>query len=157
MTTPKHCRPRWRYLAIELQAWPDADLSRRGFQGACWTAARDLLGDVGSAAIDCTVVRFSFADGAGHAIVRVAHDETERGRAVLACVDAVDGAPVGLRIRGTSGTIRACEEKYLPATTEPIEETTVAFDGADRTAYRRGNVCDVRCSGGFVGATARDH
>ncbi|MFC6754912.1 ribonuclease P, partial [Halorubrum tibetense] len=31
---PKHLRPRWRYLALGIEAWPDADVDRRAFQRA---------------------------------------------------------------------------------------------------------------------------
>lgn len=110
---PKHLRQRWRYLAVELAGWPAADVSERDFQRACWFAAQNLVGDVGSAAVDLSVVDFAFDDGSGHAIVRTRRGEVDRARAVLACVDAVDGHDVGVRIRGTSGTVRACEEKYL--------------------------------------------
>ena len=43
---PKHLQPRWRYLAVELEAWPDADFDRRDFQRSVWFAAQNLLGDV---------------------------------------------------------------------------------------------------------------
>jgi len=44
---PKHIRPRWRYLAVEIEAAPDADIDRGAFQRALWYAAGNLLGDVG--------------------------------------------------------------------------------------------------------------
>ena len=46
---PKYLRPRWRYLAVELESWPDADVDRRSFQRELWFAAQNLLGDAGSA------------------------------------------------------------------------------------------------------------
>jgi ribonuclease P/MRP protein subunit POP5 len=110
---PKHLRPRWRYLAVELAAWPDASLSRGGFQRAVWYAAGNLLGDPGSADADLRVVRFSFADGEGDAVVRARHGEVGPARAALACVSDVDGDPVGLHVRGVSGTLRGCTEKFL--------------------------------------------
>ncbi|UIO98439.1 ribonuclease P [Halobaculum sp. CBA1158] len=156
---PKHLRPRWRYLAVGLEAWPDAGISRGPFQRAVWYAAQNLLGDSGSADADLTVVRFAFADGAGAAIVRVRHGEVDRGRAALACVDAVDGEPVGLRIRGVSGTIRAGEERYLGDAGGVGDESTVELADADAagTGYRRRDgAVDVSTPSGFVGATDAD-
>jgi ribonuclease P/MRP protein subunit POP5 len=110
---PKHLRPRWRYLAVRLESRPDTDFTRGAFQRACWFAAQDLVGDVGSAELDLRVVDFDFANGTGHAIVRTRRGETDRARAVLASVDSVDDAELGLRVAGTSGTVRACTEKHL--------------------------------------------
>ena len=110
---PKHLQPRWRYLAVSLRSRPGAAIDRRAFQRECWYAAQNLLGDPGSARADVTVVRFAFADDTGEAIVRVRRGETEPARAALACIDEIDGSPVGVYVRGISGTIRAAEEKYL--------------------------------------------
>jgi ribonuclease P/MRP protein subunit POP5 len=112
---PKHLRPRWRYLAVRLETAADAALSRRAFQRAVWYAAGNLLGDAGSAEADLRVIRFRFSDGTGEAVVRVRRGETGPARAALACVDAVDGDPVGVEVRGVSGTVRACDEKFLGA------------------------------------------
>jgi ribonuclease P/MRP protein subunit POP5 len=107
---PKHLRPRWRYLAVELETAPDTDVPRRAFQRAVWYAAGNLLGDAGSADADLRVVRYRFdeATGRGGAVVRARHGEVSPARATLACVDAVDGHPLGLWVRGVSGTIRGC-------------------------------------------------
>jgi ribonuclease P/MRP protein subunit POP5 len=153
---PKHLQPRWRYLAVGLEAWPDAAIGRRSFQTALWAAARSLLGDLGSADADLRVLRFDFGDGMGAAVVRVRRGEVARGRAALACVDAVDNQPVGLVVRGVSGTVRACEEKYLSGRQQAIAERTVAFDGAERSAVVRGPRLDVAGDDGFTGATHLD-
>jgi len=153
---PKHLRPRYRYLAVGIEAWPDAALDRRAFQAAVWEETRGLLGDAGSAAIDPTVVAFAFADGAGEAIVRVRRGEGERARAAIACIEVIDGAAVGLRIRGKSGTIRACEEKYMRGRPEPTSEKTVAFGNAERAAVVRSDRVDVRTDDAFAGATDLD-
>ena len=110
---PKHLRPRWRYLAVQLEGRPDAELTRGRFQRELWFAAQNLLGDVGSAELDLRVFRFDFADGEGHAVVRTRRDEDGRARAVLACLDVVDGHELGVRVAGASGTVRACEETFL--------------------------------------------
>ena len=110
---PKHLRPRWRYLAVELVGRPDAELDRGTLQRECWFAAQNLVGDAGSAAIDLTIVDFEFADGDGHAIVRTRRDEVTRARAVLTCLQEIDGHDLGVRVRGVSGTVRSCTETYL--------------------------------------------
>ncbi|TYT61589.1 RNase P/RNase MRP subunit POP5 [Natrialba swarupiae] len=110
---PKHLQPRWRYLAIGLETRPGESIDRRSFQRECWYAGQNLLGDPGSARADLRVIRYEFDDGTGEAIVRVRRGETDPARAALACIDEVDGVPVGLVVRGISGTIRAAEEKFL--------------------------------------------
>lgn len=153
---PKHLRPRWRYLAVVLEGWPDAGFDRGAFQRAVWFAAQNLVGDAGSAELDLTVVAFAFEDGDGHAVVRTRRDEVERARSVLACVDAVEDDEVGLRIAGVSGTMRACEEKYIRGRPERTGQRNVVFENADRTAVVRDGRVDVRTDGAFVGATDLD-
>jgi len=153
---PKHLRPRWRYLAVELEAWPDADVSQGDFQRSVWFAAQDLYGDAGSADADLRVLSFSFGDGTGEALVRVRHGEVERGRAALACVDEVRGDRVRVAVRGVSGTMRAAEEKYLGRPSESADEASVAFAGATRRAVRRGDLVDVERENEYAGATTLD-
>lgn len=111
---PKSRRPRWRYLGVGIETESDTPLDRRTLQSTIWDAATALLGDPGSAAVDPRVVSFSLSpgDGRGTAMVRVRRGEVERGRAVLACVAAAEGSPVALRVRGISGTMRACAARY---------------------------------------------
>ena len=153
---PKHLRPRWRYLAVEIEAWPEAEIDRRAFQRALWFAAGNLLGDTGSAALDLRLLHFRFEDAAGEAVVRVRRGEVERFRAALATIDDVDGQQVGLWVRGVSGTVRACEEKYIRRPPERSEERTVAFADTERPAVVRDDRIDVELSDGRVGATALD-
>ena len=153
---PKHLRPRWRYLAVGIESWPEADIDRRAFQRALWFAAQNLVGDAGSAALDASLLRFECVDGAGDAVIRVRRGEVDRLRAVLATIDEIDGQPVGIRVRGTSGTVRACEEKYIRRPPERFEERTVAFAAAERPAVIRNDRVDVGLSDGRVGATALD-
>ncbi len=154
---PKHARPRWRYLAVEIETWPDADLRRDSVQRALWYAAQNLLGDPGSADADLSVVRFRFGDGVGEAVVRVRRDEVSTGRAAVACVSTVDGAAVGLRVVGVSGTIRACEESYLRADGRVDDEREVVTQSDGRTRHVRGRLVDVETASGFVGATEIDY
>ena len=153
---PKHLQPRWRYLAVAIETWPDAALDRRAFQREAWYAAQNLLGDTGSAETDLTVIRFSHDDGAGHAVVRVRRGHTDDARAALACIDSVDGDPVGVRVTGTSGTVRACEEKYIRGPAKAPEQRHVVFENRDRRAAVRDGRVDVHTDDGFVGATDLD-
>jgi ribonuclease P/MRP protein subunit POP5 len=75
---------------------------------------------------------------------------------VLACLDEVDGAPVGVRVRGVSGTVRACEEKYISRPLESIEERHVVFEDAERRTVERSERIDVRVDDAFAGATELD-
>jgi len=152
---PKHLRPRWRYLAVELEAWPDADLQRSDVQRAIWFAAGNLLGDPGSADADLRIVDYDYADGAGEALLRVRRGEVERARAALACVSDVDDHPVRVAVRGVSGTMRAAEENYLGRTAEVSREDDVAFGGDTHPGVARGGRVDVD-RGAWVGATRRD-
>lgn len=153
---PKHLRPRWRYLAVEIDAWPDAEIDRGALQRAMWYAAGNLLGDPGSAACDLSVYTFEFGDGRGSAVVRVRHGRVREARAAIACVETVGDDPVGISIRGVSGTVRACEESYLGSAGGSIKQRDVAFDGAERPAVVRGDACDVDVGSGYVGATTLD-
>ena len=153
---PKHLTPRWRYLAVVIETWPDAAFDRRGLQRDVWYAAQNLIGDAGSADVDLSVVRFRDYDGGAEAVVRVRRGETDRARAVLACLDAVDGDPVGVRVAGTSGTVRACEEKYMGGPPERTGQSDVVFEGRERTVVTRDGRADVRADGAYLGATALD-
>ena len=153
---PKHLRPRWRYLAVELRSWPDARIRRTQFADAIETAIRDLLGDAGAAAGDPRVFRFAFEDGRGVAVVRVPREEVGTVRAALATIATVDEQPVGIRVGGVSGTVRSCEEKYLGSQPEPTDQSQVVFDGAARPAVLAPSEVDIRVDDGFVGATPLD-
>ncbi len=150
---PKHLQPRYRYLAVGLETWPDADVGRRSFQRATWATARGLVGDVGSAELDLEVLRFDHVDCSGEAIVRTRRDDVDRARAVLACVERIDGAPVGVHVRGVSGTVRACTERYLGRQPEEADQRYVVFEDAERRAVVRGERADVDVDGAFAGAT----
>jgi ribonuclease P/MRP protein subunit POP5 len=153
---PKHLQPRYRYLGVGLETWPDADLGRDAFQRAVWRAGRSLLGDLGSAELDLAVLAFDHEGGDGEAVVRTRREEVDRARAVLASVNQVDGAPVGLRIRGVSGTVRACKETYLGRQQEEPSQRHVVFENAERCAVARGERVDVSVDGAFAGATNLD-
>jgi len=153
---PKHIRPRWRYLAVEIEAAPDAEIDRGAFQRALWYAAGNLLGDAGSADADLTVFGFEYADGIGEAIVRARREETAAARAALACIDSVDDEPIGLVVRGISGTVRACEESYLRDRSPDLTEESVAFADDQRPAIRRDDVAELSLPEGFVAATELD-
>jgi len=153
---PKHIRPRWRYLAVGIESTPDVDINRGAFQRELWYAAGNLLGDPGSADADLTVYSFQFEDGHGEAIVRVRRGETDSARAAVACLSEVDGEPVGVVVRGISGTVRACEESYLGRRTGSFEQRQVVFADAQRVAFCRDDAVEVSVPAGFVSATELD-
>ncbi len=153
---PKHIRPHWRYLAVGIESTPDAKIDRGAFQRELWYAAGNLLGDSKSADADLTVYSFAFDDGCGEAIVRVRRGETDAARAAVACVSAVDGEPVGVFVRGVSGTVRACEESYLRGRTGVFEQRHVVFADTDRTAFSREDAVEVSLPSGFVSMTELD-
>lgn len=153
---PKHLRPRWRYLAVGIEAWPDAAIDRRSFQRSVWFAAQNLLGDSGSADADLTVYGFEFEDGEGEALVRVRRGHTDEARAAMACIDEIYGDSVGVFVRGISGTVRGCEEKYLGRRREVSGERSVVFADEKRPAVIRDGVFDIPVDSSFVGATKLD-
>lgn len=153
---PKHLRQRWRYLAVEIETWPDARLEEVAFQRSLWFAAQNLVGDAGSADADLRVMQFTFEEGTGTALVRTRRGAVELARAALACVDSVYDDPIRVTVRGVSGTLRAGEEKYLGGPREGTGQESVAFRDASRTAVTRGGRLDVEVDGTFVGATRLD-
>jgi ribonuclease P/MRP protein subunit POP5 len=153
---PKYLQPRWRYLAVAIESWPDATIDRDTLQRELWYAAQNLVGDVGSAELDLSVIQFRFTDGRGEAMVRTRRDHTESARAVIACLTSLGGEPIGVRVRGISGTVRACEEKYMGRQPETSAERDVAFANASRSAYIWTDRVDVRTDDGFAGATPTD-
>lgn len=153
---PKHLRQRWRYLGVAIETWPDAAFGRREFQRELWYAAQNLLGDVGSSDVDLTVLRFELSDGDGVAVVRTRRGEEDRARAALACVTDVDGNPVGIRVRGVSGTVRACEENYIHRRREPPNQRHVTFENAEEPAVVRDGKVDVHTADRYSGATTLD-
>ncbi len=153
---PKHLRPRWRYLAVAIESWPDATIRRGEFQRHLWYASQNLFGDAVSADLDLTVIRFGLDDGVGHAIVRTRRGEEGRARAAVACFDEIDGQELGVRVKGVSGTVRACEEKYIGSHPEVTDERTVTFEGDERTAVVRDGRYDVQVDSAFAGATTLD-
>ena len=153
---PKHLRARRRYLAVGIETWPDAGFDRAAFQRALWYAAQDLYGDVGSAEADLTVLEFALADGDGEAVVRTHRGTEQRARAAIACLATVGGQPVGVCVRGISGTMRACEERYLNGRTGDDGQRDVVFENESCPAVVRETRVDVDVGDGFVGATRLD-
>ncbi len=139
-----------------IETWPDVDLGRRAFQRALWYSAGNLLGDAGSADAGLKLLSFSCSGGSGEAVVRVRRGHVEEARAAIACVGAIEGDPVGIRIRGISGTVRACEERYMRRAAGSSTQRDVAFGDAERPAVVREDAYDVRAGSEYVGAAAFD-
>lgn len=155
-TLPKHLRPRWRYLGVELETTPGDGPDRRAFQRALWRGARGLVGDVGSARLGLDVVRFELEEGRGEAVVRVPRGTETDARGVLATVAAVDGAPLRATVRGVSGTIRACEENYLRIAREPPSHEVITLDAVESPAVVWSEAVDVTGGSTLLGATTLD-
>ena len=153
---PKHLRPRWRYVVLEIETWPSTTIGTESLQRQLWFSAQNLLGDPGSADAYLEVRRGEFWPGGGEALVQVRRGEIERARAAIACVSSIDENPVRITVQGVSGTIRAAEEKYIRGPPEGPREESVVFDGETRTAHLRDDLVDVSVSGSFVGATRLD-
>ncbi|MFW5939126.1 MAG: Rpp14/Pop5 family protein [Halolamina sp.] len=153
---PKHLQPRWRYLAVAVETWPDVEFGRRAVQRELWYAAQNLLGDPGSADADLRLLRFRLDEGSGGAIVRARRGEVEAARAAIACVDAVNGHAVGLRVTGVSGSVDGASERYLGDPAASVTQSEVAFEGTERPAHRRDGVLDVETPDGWLGATVHD-
>lgn len=156
MTLPKHLRPRWRYLAIEIENSPAISLTQNEFRDALQQSVRSLFGDLGDARLEVRVMSFSHTNGYGTAIVRTHRETVTEARAAVACISAETIPTLGIRISGISGTVRACEEKYLGQETESLTENTVVYDGAERPAVIRGNDLEIQVGDAFIGATRLD-
>ncbi len=153
---PKHLRPRYRYLAVEVETWPDAELGTRAFQEAVWSAARSFLGDADSAAVDLQVLGADFWTGGGSVIVRVRREEVERARGALACVSRVNGQSVRVGVRGVGGTIRAVEEQYRGGPPEPSGTEAVEYREQSGLSVTREDRVDIDLDGTFVGTTPQE-
>ena len=151
---PKHLQPRWRYLGVAVESWPDTTVERDGFQRALWHSAQHLLGDPGSGALELSVLRCQAGPGWARAVVRTRRGERDRARAVLACVDTVDGDPVGLRAQPVSGTIRDRYENYIGDPRAPRKERDVTFADADPPAGAPGDPAAWQVHNRITPATA---
>lgn len=153
---PKHLRPRYRYLAIKIETHPDRSLTRQSFQHGIWDSARELIGDAGSARVDLHVMRFRFTNGNGDAIVRTNRATTSEARAAITTLTEINNDPIRVHVKGISGTIQACEEKYLGQDPESVIEQSVVFNNELRAAVVRDTRIDVKIGDGFTGATTLD-
>ncbi|MCX2817964.1 MAG: ribonuclease P/MRP protein subunit POP5 [Methanobacteriota archaeon] len=151
MTLPKSLRPRNRYVFFEAETLPDASFGEHDLRRALWFEAQNLYGDVTSAETRAKLVEYDGDDATlGAGVVRCDHDGVEETRAALACIDKVQGDPVGIRVVGVSGTLKAGRDRY--GGTPETRETTV--DGSP--AWERGDVVDVRTDDGFMCGTHHD-
>lgn len=153
---PKHLRPRWRYIALEVTTWSDVHISRESFQRELWYSGQNLLGDPGGADAVLSVVHYEFEAGMADVLVKVRREETDRARAAIACVHEVEDIDVGIRVLGISGTMRAAEENYLGRHELAVDERNVVFDQDDRVGIIRGDVVTVKLETERVGATKLD-
>jgi len=95
-------RDRRRYLVFEVMS--EIEVDKYKLLNAIWNSMYSLYGDIGTSESKLWLVKY---DKLGIGILRCAHSKVEEVRAALACIHSVNGAMVGIRVIGTSGTIKA--------------------------------------------------
>ena len=154
--TPKHLRPRWRYLAVEIEGTPGSRLTRSSFERALQDAICQLFGDVGYAETRIRLYAFTKQHHRAEAVIRTKRGSEGITRAGLACIHSLEGAPLRIMVRGISGSVRGCEEKFLPRDQEIMGETSVVFDNKNRYAFKCGDEIDINVNDLYVSATILD-
>ncbi len=104
---PSSMRERKRYISFEVLSAEKID--RNELINEIWSSSSSLLGDVGASLCDLWVLDFDGRRG----ILRCAHDKTAMVRAALATINSVHGIRVGIRVLGTSGTVKSITEKFM--------------------------------------------
>ena len=153
---PKHLRPRYRYIVVSIESWPTAKLDKHTFQQAIWTSTSRLFGDTGAATADLFLIRFEFSNGSGWGIIRTHRDTLPIARSSIACVSKINEFPVGIIVRGVSGTIKSCEDKYLSKLPEPVIPGEHFFNTKISPSFTRGHCIDIQTDTDFIGATHLD-
>jgi len=153
---PKHLRPRYRYIVVSIESWPTAKFDKRTFQHALWASTSRLFGDTGANAADLFLIQFEFSNGSGWGIIRTRRDALSIARPSIACISKINEFPVGILIRGVSGTIKSCKEKYLSEPSEPLISGELLFDTKISPSFTRGHCIDIQTDTDFIGATHLD-
>ncbi|MDD2777948.1 MAG: Rpp14/Pop5 family protein [Methanocellales archaeon] len=104
---PSSMRERKRYIAFEVLSAEKIDRSE--LINELWSSASSLLGEVGASSCNLWVLDFDGRRG----ILRCAHDKTAMVRAALATINRVHGTRAGIRVLGTSGTVKSVTEKFM--------------------------------------------
>mgnify|MGYP006107473707 CR=1 FL=1 len=153
---PKHLRPRYRYIVVSIESWPTAQLDKRTFQHAIWASTSRLFGDIGATTADLFLIRFEFSNGSGWGIIRTRRDALPIARSSIACISKINEFSVGIIVRGVSGTIKSCEDKYLSEPSEPVISGEHLFNTKMSPSFTRGNCIDIQTDTDFIGATHLD-
>jgi ribonuclease P/MRP protein subunit POP5 len=93
-----------------FEALCEAPVQGRELMSEIFIAQSSLLGDMGAAAGRLRLISFDGRFG----IIRCSHERVDETRAVMATVRSVASVRVALAVKGTSGTIAAATEKYIP-------------------------------------------
>ncbi len=153
---PKHLRPRYRYIVVSLESWSNSIIDKTSFQQSIWASVNRLFGDLGSAKSDLYLIRFEFHNGTGYGIIRTRRDSLHLARSGIACTSSVNGHPIGILVLGISGTIKSCEQKYLPVLKKSLVTGEVTFEGNSYSSTSYGELLDIKIDNDFIGATNMD-
>ncbi len=126
-------RPKRRYLAVEVIG--STRLDRKTFVSEIVRSHLRFAGEKGFQTSSPWVVSFNEEDQRG--IVRTLLAGLDDLRASLAMITTVDGEPVILRTLGVSGTIRACEDKFIRKSTVGVLERTEKRNGEEDPGMSR--------------------
>ncbi|MCS7114200.1 MAG: Rpp14/Pop5 family protein [Nitrososphaerota archaeon] len=98
---------RRRYLALKIDS--DENFSSKEFMEALWGALLKLFGEYGASRTGMALVDYYMERKI--AIIRTAHTEVEKIRAVLASITRIAAKPAAVHVLKISGTIRALHNK----------------------------------------------
>ena len=101
-------RQRKRYMALEIES--EEPVSEKDLAQEIHSAQAALFGDLGTSRNRLSLICFNGRFG----LLRCNYLCISETRAVLATIRAIASTRAAIRIKGTSGTIRAATEKYIP-------------------------------------------
>jgi ribonuclease P/MRP protein subunit POP5 len=112
MLLPPSLRERRRYLVFEVMS--ERELSKKELLREIREAMFSLYGDVGVSESGIRLIGYQNEKGTnrGVGIVRCAHTKVEGVRAAVASIHSVNGARLGIRVIGISGTIKGATRLY---------------------------------------------
>jgi ribonuclease P/MRP protein subunit POP5 len=101
-------RQRKRYLVLEIES--EEPVSEKDLSQEILSSQVSLFGDLGTSRNRLRLISFCGRFG----ILRCSYLSVSQTRAALATIRSIGGIRAAVRIKGTSGTIRAATEKYIP-------------------------------------------
>jgi len=99
----------WRYIAFELVG--TGIFSEQDIVKAVTGANLRLYGEVGTSEENLWIIEFDSEKQRG--IIRCSHKAQQKVLAALTAITKINEQDVVINVRGVSGTIRKCKEKYL--------------------------------------------